>query len=55
MSLLTLAEGTSSIVETIFENRFLHVSELARMGADIKIESRSAVVEGVKKIVRREG
>jgi len=47
MSLLTLAEGTSVVTETVFENRFMHVGELKRMGADIKIESRSAVVEGV--------
>ena len=47
MSLLTLAEGTSVVTETVFENRFMHVGELKRMGADIKIDSRSAVVEGV--------
>jgi UDP-N-acetylglucosamine 1-carboxyvinyltransferase len=46
-SLLALAEGTSVVTETIFENRFMHVGELKRMGANIKIESRSAVVEGV--------
>ncbi len=50
MSLLTLAQGTSIITETIFENRFMHVSELNRMGAEIKIESRSAVVEGVRSL-----
>ncbi|MDR1539132.1 MAG: UDP-N-acetylglucosamine 1-carboxyvinyltransferase [Clostridiales bacterium] len=48
MALLTLAEGTSIVTETVFENRFMHVGELKRMGADIKIESRSAVIEGVK-------
>lgn len=47
MSLLALSEGTSVVTETIFENRFMHVGELKRMGADIKIESRSAIVEGV--------
>lgn len=50
MSLMTLAHGTSIITETVFENRFMHAGELKRMGADIKIESRSAVVEGVKKL-----
>ena len=50
MSLLTLAEGTSIVTETVFENRFMHVGELKRMGADIKIESRSAVIEGVKRL-----
>ncbi len=49
MSLLSLTEGTSIITETIFENRFMHVCELKRMGANIKIEGRSAVIEGVKK------
>ena len=47
MSLMALAEGTSVINETIFENRFTHVAELRRMGADIVIEGRSAVVKGV--------
>ncbi len=50
MSLLTLSEGTSVVTETVFENRFMHVGELKRMGADIKIESRSAIIEGVKKL-----
>ena len=50
MSLLSLAKGTSMVTETIFENRFLHTSELKRMGADIKIDSRFAVVKGVKKL-----
>jgi len=45
-SLMTKAEGTSMVVETIFENRFMYVSELKRMGANIKIEGRSAIVEG---------
>ena len=47
MSLLTVAKGTSVITETVFENRFIHAGELQRMGADIKIDSRSAVIEGV--------
>jgi UDP-N-acetylglucosamine 1-carboxyvinyltransferase len=44
-----VTEGTSIITETIFENRFMHVCELKRMGANIKIEGRSAIIEGVKK------
>lgn len=48
MSLMAVAKGTSVITETVFENRFLHAGELQRMGADIKIDSRSAVIEGVE-------
>ena len=47
MSLAAVAKGTSVITETVFENRFLHAGELRRMGADIKIDSRCAVIEGV--------
>ena len=47
MALMTIATGTSVITETVFENRFMHVDELKRMGANIKIDGRSAVVEGV--------
>ena len=50
MSLLATANGTSIITESIFENRFMQVGELKRMGADIKIEGRSAVVEGVSQL-----
>ncbi|HEY6010822.1 MAG TPA: UDP-N-acetylglucosamine 1-carboxyvinyltransferase [Nitrospirota bacterium] len=50
MSLMTLAQGTSVINETIFENRFTHVAELRRMGADIQHDGRSAVVKGVPKL-----
>ena len=50
MSLLATTEGTSVVIETVFENRFMHVGELKRMGANIKIEGRSAVVEGVKQL-----
>jgi len=50
MSLLTLAQGVSVISETVFENRFLHVDELKRMGARIKIESRAAVIQGVESL-----
>ena len=46
MALATQAEGTSVITETIFENRFLHASEMMRMGANISIEGRRAVVHG---------
>ena len=48
MSLMTVAKGTSVITETVFENRFLDAGELQRMGADIRIDSRSAVIEGVE-------
>ncbi len=47
MSMLTVAEGASMLTETIFENRFMHVPELSRMGADITVRGRSAVVRGV--------
>ncbi|MEO1220731.1 MAG: UDP-N-acetylglucosamine 1-carboxyvinyltransferase, partial [Pseudomonadota bacterium] len=46
MSLLAKADGTSVLTETIFENRFMHVPELARMGADITTEGRTAIVKG---------
>ena len=48
MAMLALAEGTSFLTETIFENRYMHVPELRRMGADIEVRGRSAVVRGVK-------
>ena len=48
MAMLSLAGGTSLLTETIFENRYMHVPELARMGADIEVRGRSAVVRGVK-------
>lgn len=50
-SLVSKAEGTSIVIETIFENRFMYVSELKRMGASIKIEGRSAVVEGTSNLM----
>lgn len=50
MVLMTVAQGTSLISETIFENRFIHVSELHRMGADITISGNSALVKGVEKL-----
>ena len=46
MALMTQAHGTSLIAETIFERRFMHVGELLRMGADIRIEGHSCVVVG---------
>jgi UDP-N-acetylglucosamine 1-carboxyvinyltransferase len=46
MALMTQAEGTSVVVENIFENRFMHAQELVRMGANIKIEGRRAIVRG---------
>ena len=51
MAMLCLAEGTSILTETIFENRYMHVPELARMGADITVSGRSAVVRGVSGLV----
>jgi UDP-N-acetylglucosamine 1-carboxyvinyltransferase len=51
MAMLSLAEGTSLLTETIFENRYMHVPELTRMGADIEVRGRSAVVRGVKRLV----
>jgi UDP-N-acetylglucosamine 1-carboxyvinyltransferase len=50
MALATQAEGTSVITETIFENRFLHASEMIRMGANISVEGRRAVVQGPVKL-----
>lgn len=48
MSFLACANGSSIVIETVFENRFMHVGELNRMGANIKIEGRSAVIQGGK-------
>lgn len=50
MSLLALTEGSSIITETVFENRFMHVAELVRMGANIKIDGRTAILEGVSSL-----
>ncbi len=47
MALMAVAEGRSVITETVFENRFMHVNELLRMGADIAISGNTAVVHGV--------
>ena len=50
MALMTVAEGTSVFTETVFENRFMHADELRRMGANIKIDGRNAIVEGVSRL-----
>ena len=50
VALNTIAEGAASVVETIFENRFMHVHELQRMGADIRIEGNTAFVRGVDRL-----
>jgi UDP-N-acetylglucosamine 1-carboxyvinyltransferase len=50
MALNAVAEGTSVVVETIFENRYMHVQELRRMGADIDIDGHTAIVRGVPKL-----
>lgn len=47
MAFTTIAEGTSTVMETVFENRFMHVDELKKMGAKIRIEERRAIVDGV--------
>ncbi|ONF96587.1 UDP-N-acetylglucosamine 1-carboxyvinyltransferase [Sphingomonas jeddahensis] len=51
MAMLCLADGASVLTETIFENRYMHVPELARMGADIQVRGRTAVVKGVDRLV----
>jgi len=48
--LMTRANGTSHITETIFENRFMHVQELARLGAHIHLDGETATIEGVDKL-----
>ena len=50
MALMTLADGTSMVKETIFENRFMHVQELARMGADIRLDGNTALVTGIERL-----
>ena len=50
MALNSIAEGSSTITETIFENRFMHVPELSRMGADLKLEGNTVVCKGVKSL-----
>jgi UDP-N-acetylglucosamine 1-carboxyvinyltransferase len=48
VALNCVAEGTATVVETVFENRFMHVQELKRMGADIETEGNTAIIRGVK-------
>ncbi len=50
MALMTILKGTSVVIETVFENRFMHVDELKKMGADIKIDDRSAIINGIKQL-----
>lgn len=50
MALNTIAEGTSSVIENIFENRFMHVQELQRMGAQIQLNNNTAMIKGVEKL-----
>jgi UDP-N-acetylglucosamine 1-carboxyvinyltransferase len=50
MALMAMAEGDSHIDENIFENRFMHVPELMRMGADIQVHGGSAIVKGVERL-----
>ena len=50
MAMMCVAEGTSLVSETIFENRFMHVQELVRMGADIQLDGHTAVIKGVEKL-----
>ncbi|MEO7160860.1 MAG: UDP-N-acetylglucosamine 1-carboxyvinyltransferase, partial [Polaromonas sp.] len=50
MALNAIAQGTSTVTETIFENRFMHVNEMARLGAKIQIEGKVAVIEGLEKL-----
>ncbi len=50
MALMTMSQGTSTIRETIFENRYMHVSELARFGADIRVDGQVATVRGVSQL-----
>ena len=49
-SMNCVAEGSGSITETVFENRFMHIHELIRMGADIKLEGNTAIIKGVEKL-----
>jgi UDP-N-acetylglucosamine 1-carboxyvinyltransferase len=50
MTLNCVAEGTSTVTETIFENRFMHVQELRRLGADIEVDGKTAVIRGVPRL-----
>jgi len=46
----TIAEGVGVITETIFENRFMHLNELTRLGADVRIEGNTAIIRGVERM-----
>jgi UDP-N-acetylglucosamine 1-carboxyvinyltransferase len=50
MAVNTIAQGTSTVAETIFENRFMHVQELQRLGAQIRIDGHTAIIQGAKKL-----
>ena len=50
MAMLTVSEGTGTVIETVFENRYMHVAEFNRMGANINIEGRTAIVKGVDQL-----
>lgn len=50
MAMTTIAKGTSTVTETVFENRFMHVDEFKKMGAEIRVDDRKAIVEGVPKL-----
>jgi len=54
IAMLALADGASVLTETIFENRYMHVPELARMGADVAVHGRTAVVRGVPRLIGAE-
>lgn len=51
MALMSIANGTSVMIETVFENRFMHIDELKRMGANIKVDGRSAIIQGTNKMM----
>ena len=51
----TVAEGVGTVVETIFENRFMHMLEMRRMGAEIRLEGNTAIIHGVKRLTASAG
>ena len=54
MAMTTVAKGTSTVMETVFENRFMHVDELKKMGASIEVDDRKAIVTGVEQLIGAE-
>ncbi len=50
VALNAIADGTGTIIETVFENRFMHVQEMQRMGADIRLEGNTAIMRGVERL-----